>query len=142
LRPLVWIFKLDKSTVRVFAGIDTRFHPLKIEPLADNTVNVAVEYVLAAGAVSLKDLHCWIDELDEHASRGTITGAENSATEGGVVHVDCPVMASIVEIVPLSVLVQIQFGFCESIVAVYAETLTGQFPHAAPAPPDKLVSKQ
>jgi hypothetical protein len=99
-------------------------------------------YVFAAGDVSLKDLHCCNEEELLQASRGTITGAEKSATDGGVVQVEPPVIASIVEIVPLSVLVQMQFWFCESIVAVYAETFTGQLAHAAPAPLAALVSKQ
>jgi len=111
-------------------------------PAAVKTLNVAVLYVFAAGDVSLNDRHCRIDAEFEHASRGTTTGADSSATEGGVVHVEAPVMTSIVVIWPLSVLVHTQLGFCASIVAVYADTLTGQFGHAAPAPEDKLVSKQ
>ena len=81
-----------------------------------------------------------MDDALEHAKRGTITGAENSATDGGVVQVLPPVTASIVAIVPESVLVQMQLMFCASSVAVYAEWFTGKFAHAAPAPDDRLVS--
>ena len=120
-RPLDATGNEERSTIRPFAGIATRFHPFTTAPDEVRTVRVAVEYVLAAGEVSLKERHCWMEDALVQDNRGTITGAENSATEGGVVHVEPPVIASIVAMVPLSVFVQMQLAFWVSMVAVYAE---------------------
>ena len=110
--------KVERSTVRLPAGIVTRFHPTIERPVDVRTVSVAVLYVDASGAVNLKWRHDWIDAEFVQANRGSITGAENSAIGGGVTHVDPPVTASIWVIAPESVFVQMQFGFCASIVAV------------------------
>jgi limonene-1,2-epoxide hydrolase len=132
----------DKSTVREPAGIATLFHPLITRPVAVSTVRVAVLYVVADGAVSLRCRHERIEAELVQASRGNISGAENSAIGGGVTQVEPPVTASICVIAPESVLVQMQLGFWASIVAVYAELLTGQFAHAAPLPDDNDWSQQ
>ena len=116
--PLVETLRDERSTERLAPEIETLFQPGRIDPDAVRIVSVAVEYVLAAGDVSLKVRHSLTESALEHARRGTMTGAENSATDGGVVHVEPPVTASIVEIWPLSVFVQMQFMFWESMVAV------------------------